>query len=149
VVADEAALATRILLGIPPPQPVDVASYFVSKNEANLAVGLVLEGRFKAEWRDRYREQLARNGGTQFEVGIGSIGHGLRINAAVAASGDKPSYMPGGTYAGPMYPGDPQAANPALPAMTELATLSRVLVTIEASAAAPGGWYVLRAYPLL
>jgi hypothetical protein len=149
VVADEVALATRVLLGIPPPHPVDVASYFVSTDEANMAVGLVLGGAFTTEWRSRYRDQLARDSGTQFVVNLGgNVGYGVCVNTTAGVSpGDKPSYMPGGTYAGPMYDGDPRAANPALPPMTKVVALHQVLVTIETSATAPGGWYVLRAYP--
>ena len=126
-----------------------MASYFVSTDEANMAVGLVLGGAFTTEWRSRYRDQLARDSGTQFVVNLGgNVGYGVCVNTTAGVSpGDKPSYMPGGTYAGPMYDGDPRAANPALPPMTKVVALHQVLVTIETSATAPGGWYVLRAYP--
>jgi phage-related protein len=142
IVSSDEALAKRILVGVPPPHPPQQASYFTSLGEANAAVASVIN----ANWKD-IRKEVGK--GKSFNKKSPSgVGYALKINGSVASKGDLPKYL-GGSYEGPMYPGDTRMdpTKAGLPPMTLPAPCSNVLVTVVGDAAIAGGWFVLRAFP--
>ncbi|MGW0961973.1 hypothetical protein ACWD4K_23800, partial [Streptomyces gelaticus] len=144
VTGAKAALAVRLIEGYPGEGAPPRSSYFESLSEADG----VISGWLHGEWRSTIR-YLAAKGGNPASPNIpsGGIGFALVLNSAVPGAGNKLPRWLGGTYRGPLYPGDQRAERPGMDPLTVIEGSTRVLVVIRCGLGIPQGWYIHTSYP--
>ncbi|WP_406739926.1 hypothetical protein [Streptomyces atratus] len=137
------SLAKRAIVGLPGENPSPRSSYYTDIGEANAAVELALS----KNWPDTRRRIAAAKQKIEIKVEAGDVGYTLERNPAVSAYA-LPTYL-GGPYQGPFFPGDSNAANPALPPLTVEVNSPAALIVLKTttSPSALGGWYVLTTFP--
>ncbi|WSD68644.1 hypothetical protein OG978_15285 [Streptomyces sp. NBC_01591] len=142
VTGAKAALAVRLIEGYPGEGVPPRSSYFESLSEADGAISGWLHG----NWRSSIRYMVAKGGNPAPNFPSG-VGFALVLNSAVPGAGNKLPRWLGGTYRGPLYPGDQRAERPGLPPLTVAEGSSRVLVVIRSDTGIPQGWYIHTSYP--
>ncbi|MCX5500697.1 hypothetical protein OG887_15095 [Streptomyces sp. NBC_00053] len=142
VTGAKAALAVRLIEGYPGEGTPPRSSYFESLSEADGAISGWLHG----NWLGTVRYTIAKGGDPASNFPSG-VGFALVLNSAVPDAGKKLPRWLGGTYRGPLYPGDQRAERPGLPPLTVAEGSSRVLVLIRNDPGFPQGWYIHTSYP--
>ncbi|MEL5958745.1 hypothetical protein AADR41_28955 [Streptomyces sp. CLV115] len=142
VTGAKAALAVRLIEGYPGERVPPRSSYFESLSEADGAISGWLHG----NWLGTVRYTIAKGGDPAPNFPSG-VGFALVLNSAVPDAGKKLPRWLGGTYRGPLYPGDQRAERPGLPPLTVAEGSSRVLVLIRNDPGFPQGWYIHTSYP--
>ncbi|MFF2894998.1 hypothetical protein [Streptomyces sp. NPDC057966] len=142
VTGAKAALAVRLIEGYPGERVPPRSSYFESLSEADGAISGWLHG----NWLGAVRYTIAKGGDPAPNFPSG-VGFALVLNSAVPDAGKKLPRWLGGTYRGPLYPGDQRAERPGLPPLTVAEGSSRVLVLIRSDPGFPQGWYIHTSYP--
>jgi hypothetical protein len=142
VTGSKAALAVRLIEGYPGESAPPRSSYFESLSEADGAISGWLHG----DWRSTIRYMVAKGGNPSPNFSSGA-GFALVLNSAVPGASNKLPRWLGGSYRGPLYPGDQRAERPGLPPLTVAEGSSRVLVVIRSDTGIPQGWYIHTSYP--
>lgn len=144
VTGAKASLAVRLIEGYPGEGAPPRSSYFESLSEADGAISRWLHG----DWHSTIR-YLAAKGGSPLPTNFtsSSVGYALVLNSAVPGAANKLPRWLGGSYRGPLYPGDQRAERPGMPPLTVAEASTRVLVLIRCDPGIPQGWYIHTSYP--
>ncbi|WP_371096169.1 hypothetical protein [Streptomyces sanglieri] len=142
VTGAKAALAVRLIEGYPGEGAPPRSSYFESLSEADG----VISGWLHGNWLSTTRYTMAKGGNPEPKIPSG-VGFALVLNSSVPGAGSKLPRWLGGTYRGPLYPGDQRAERPGLPPLTVAEGSTQVLLVIRSDAGIPQGWRIHTSYP--